>query len=162
MVVDIGKTNTHLIFLQGQIVQEVVTLEEGSNKMLLEIQKKLNIPYKDIVFLKERHEELHNEARLGAKVLDEYVKDFNQKLSKNITMHILEFEKKFNTEIQNMLITGAEAPARLQKSIHEEFDAEIKVDFISEEFFDSFEAENFLEKDIKRYAQCFGLAKRVK
>lgn len=162
LIVNVTKTNTYLIFTFGQIIQEVTVLDMGDNKITEDIEKKLNIPFKDVSHLRERHEELHNEARMGAKVLDEFVNDFNKSLSKAISLSILAFEKEFNTEIKSLTLVGADASSRIVKSIHEEFDAELLVEFISEKYFDSFIADNFLESDIRRFAQCFGLAKRVK
>jgi hypothetical protein len=44
----------------------------------------------------------------------------------------------------------------------DEFDAELKVDFVNEENFGQFVADNFSLDELKRYTQCFGLALRNK
>jgi Tfp pilus assembly PilM family ATPase len=105
---------------------------------------------------------LTEEARLGGQILDEYVKDFNKTLSKAITLYILEFEKAMAVEVKDLIITGGEASAKLLKNIHEEFDAELNIEFVGEKNFDQFTAEGFLEEDVKKYSVNFGLAKRVK
>jgi hypothetical protein len=102
------------------------------------------------------------EGRMGGQILDEYVKDFNKTLSKTIALYILEFEKRFDIEVKELIITGGEASSKLVKNIHEEFDAELNVEFVGEKYFDQFVAENFLEDDVKRFAINFGLAKRVR
>lgn len=162
LILQVGKNNSLLIFTHGQIIQEVITLELGDNKINNAIVKSLNLPFPDVLHLRANHDTLHEEARLGGQILDEYVKDFNKTLSKTIALHILEFEKKFAIEIKELIICGSDASSKLKKNIHEEFDAELSVEFVSEKYFDQFTAENFLETDVKKYATCFGLAKRFK
>lgn len=162
LIVHVAENYSLLIFTKGQIIQEVVSLEIGNNTINDAIVKGLSIPYPDVLNLRESHEVLHEEGRLGGRILDEYVKDFNKSLSKVIALHILEFENKFSTEIKELIISGSSASPKLNRNIHEEFDAELDVNFVSEKYFDQFQAENFLEKDVKSYAQNFGLAKRVK
>ncbi len=162
LIVSVGKVNSYLIFTNGQIIQQVEALEMGDNKINNAIEKALQIKFSDIITLRENHEMLKDEARLGGQILDEYVKEFNRTLSKTIALHILEFEKRFDVEVKELIIAGSDASKNLKKNIHDEFDAELSVEFVDEKYFDQFSAENFLESDVKKYSTCFGLAKRVK
>jgi Tfp pilus assembly PilM family ATPase len=162
LIVHVGKNSTFLIFTHGQIIQSVENLEMGDNKVTDAIEKALKIPFKDVLFLRSGHTTLSEEGRLGGQILDEYVKDFNKTLSKSIALHILEFEKRFKVEIKELIISGSDASAKLKKNIHEEFDAELSVDFVGEKHLDQFVAENFLENDVKKYSINFGLSRRVK
>lgn len=162
LIVHVGKTSTYLIFTYGQIIQSVEVLEMGDNKINNAIEKALQLPFKDILMLRQYHGVLTEEARLGGQVLDEYVKDFNKTLSKAIALHILEFEKMMVVEVKELIITGSDASSKLVKNIHEEFDAELNVEFVGEKYFDRFIAEDFVEEDVKKYSENFGLAKRVK
>lgn len=162
LIVHVGKTSTYLVFTHGQIIQAVEVLEVGDNRINNAIEKALHLPFKDILLLREYHHVLTEEARLGGQILDEYVKDFNKTLSKAVALHILEFEKSMGVEVKELLISGGDASPKLAKNIHEEFDAELNVEFVGEKFFDHFIAENFIEDDVKKYSINFGLAKRVK
>lgn len=162
LIVHVGKSSTYLIFTHGQIIQSVEVLDMGDIKINNAIEKALNLSFKEILFLREHHNVLSEEVRLGGQILDEYVKDFNKTLSKAIALHILEFEKMMGVEVKDLIITGADASSKLKKNIHEEFDAELNVDFVGEKDFDQFIAENFLAEEVKKYSVNFGLAKRVK
>lgn len=162
LIVHVGKNNTYLIFTHGQIIQSVENLEMGDNKISNAIAKALQIPFADILLLRNGHNTLSEEGRLGGQILDEYVKDFNKTLSKSIALHILEFEKMMGVEVKELIISGSDASPKLAKNIHEEFDAELNVEFIGEKHFDQFIAENFVEEDVQKYAINLGLAKRVK
>jgi len=162
LIVHVGKDSTYLVFTHGQIIQNVEVLEMGDNKINNAIEKALQLPFRDILVLRQYHGILTEEARLGGQVLDEYVKDFNKALSKAIALHILEFEKMIGVEVKDLIITGSDASSKLVKNIHEEFDAELNVEFVGEKYFDQFVAENFMEDDVKKYSVNFGLAKRVK
>lgn len=161
LIVQLGKNNTYLIFTQGQIIQSVERLDMGDNKINNAIEKTLNLSFPDIMLLREHHVTLLEEGRLGGQILDEYVKDFNKTLSKSIALYILEFEKRFGIEVKELIICGSDASPKLVKNIHEEFDAELNVEFVGEKHFDQFIAENFIESDVRKYAINFGLAKRL-
>lgn len=162
LILQVGKLNTFMIFLDGQIIQDVRLIEVGENEINKIIQKDLNLGFIDVEVLKNNFIKLQENNRLGAKVMDEYLKDFNQKIAKAVTMHILEFEKKQGIELKEILIVGSQSTRKIKKIISDEFDAELKVDHVTEENFNEFTAENFLLEDLKRYAQCFGLALRNK
>ncbi len=162
LIVQIGRLNTFLIFLQGQIIQDVKLLEFGQNEINQNLIKNLDLSFEQSEALKDSLDKLKDFNRLGAKIMDEYVKELNQKLSKAITLHIMEYEKKQNMEIQEILISGNELFSKMKKILQEEFDAELVVNFVSEENFKEFVAENFTLNELKRYTQCFGLALRNK
>ncbi len=162
LVVQVGRLNTFIIFLEGQIVQDVKLVELGQNEINKEIIKNLNLSFEQVEILKENFSKLKDGNRLGANIVEEYLKEFDQKLAKIISAHIIEYEKKQNVEIQEVIISGKLTSNKLKKVLHDEFDAELKVDFVTEENFREFVAENFLLDELKRYAQCFGLALRNK
>lgn len=162
LVLQVGRLNTFLIFLQGQIIQDVKLLDFGHNEINQNMIKNLDLSFEQTEDLKEGLDKLKEKNRLGSKIVDEYVKEFNQKLAKAATLHILEYEKKQDVEIQEILILGNELLFKIRKIFQDEFDAELKVDFISEENFKEFVAENFTLNELKRYTQCFGLALRNK
>ena len=162
LIIQVGRLNTFLIFLQGQIIQDVKLLEFGHNEINQDIIKNLSLTFDQTETLKDNLDKLKEANRLGAKILDEYVKEFNQKLAKAVTLHIMEYEKKQDVEIQEILISGNELMSKMRKIIQDEFDAELKVNFVSEENFKEFVAENFTLNELKRYTQCFGLALRSK
>jgi Tfp pilus assembly PilM family ATPase len=160
LIVQVGRINTFCIFLQGQVIQDVRLIEVGQNDINKSIAKDLGLSFAQGETLKNNLGKLKDNNRMGAQVVDEYVKDFDQKIGKTIVLHILEFEKKQNIEIQEVVISGNVISNRLKKFLQDEFDAELKVDFVNEENFSDFVAENFLLEELKRYAQCFGLALR--
>lgn len=162
LIIQMGRLNTFLIFLEGQIIQDINLLELGENEINKNIMKDLGLKFEDIEILKQNFGKLLDSNRMGAKVMDEYIKDFYQKLAKGITLHILDFEKKQNVEVGQVIISGSVVSNKIKKIITEEFDAELKVDFVNEENFNEFTADNFLLEELKRYAQCFGLALRNK
>jgi Tfp pilus assembly PilM family ATPase len=162
LIVQIGRLNSFLIFLEGQIIQEVKMLDLGENQINQKVLKDLNIAFKDTELLKKSVEKLEDNGRMGAKVMDEYIKDLNTKIAKAISLHILEYEKKMTVEIKEVTISGTVVSNKIRKTILDEFDAELKVDFVNEENFGQFVADNFSLDELKRYTQCFGLALRNK
>lgn len=162
LILQVGKLNSFLIFVEGQIVQDVKLLELGENQINKNISKDLNINFKDVEILKTNFTKLEDANRMGAKVVGEYIRDFDQQLAKAVSLHILEYEKKQNVELKELVISGSIISTKIKKIILDEFDAELKVDFINEESFKDFHADNFRLEELKRYAQCFGLALRNK
>jgi Tfp pilus assembly PilM family ATPase len=160
LILQVGRTNTFLIFVEGQIIQDVKLIEMGENEINKNISKDLELQFTQVETLKENIGRLQDANRLGAKIIDEYLKDFNQKLAKAVSLYILEYEKKQNVEIKEVIISGSKSTNKIKKVISDEFDAELKVDFVNENNFGEFIAENFLLDELKRYAQCFGLALR--
>jgi len=162
LIVQVGRINTFLIFLEGQIIQDIKSIEMGQNDLNKEMNKNLGLSFDQAEILKENFGKLKDSNRMGANILDEFLKEFDQKLAKAITLHILEYEKNQNTEIKEVILSGSIISTKLKKVLHDEFDAELKIDYVTEENFKEFVAENFLLNELKRYAQCFGLALRNK
>lgn len=162
LIIQLNRTNTLLIFTNGQIVQDVSLLEIGENEIIKNIMRDLSLKFEEVETLKNNFTTLLDANRLGAKVMDEYIKEFDQKIAKAVSLHIMEFEKKQNTEVEEVVISGGTVSGRIKKIISDEFDAELRVDFVNEENFANFQAENFTLEELKRYAQCFGLALRAK
>lgn len=162
IILQVGRLNSFVIITEGQIIQDVKTIEMGQNDINKKIISDLQLNFNQAEKLKENLSVLKDNNRMGAKIVDQYVKDFEEKLTKAVVMHILEYEKKQNKEIQEVVISGLVQSARMKKVFLEEFDAELKVDFVNEENFGEFSAENFSLEELKRYAQCFGLALRNK
>lgn len=162
MIVQICRTNTYLIFLEGQIIQDIKQFDFGANEIHDKMKKDLGLKYSEVEMLQKSYMKLVENGRMSTKILDEYIKDLTKKIAKNISMNIVEYEKKNNLEIKEVIISGTEITNKIKKAITDEFDAELKVDFVSEKSFGEFVAENFELSELKRYAQCFGLALRRK
>lgn len=162
MILQIGRTMSYLIFLEGQIVQDVKILEMGENDINKVIMKDLGLTFDQVEVLKNNYGKLQDNNRLGANVMSEYFKELDQKLAKAVSLSIMEYERNHNVEVKQIMICGTTIATKIRKIITEEFDSELKVDFVKEENFGDFTAENFLLEDLKRYAQCFGLAMRGK
>jgi len=162
LIVQVGQTSSYLIFLEGQIIQDVRLIELGANEIHKNISKDLGLSFQDIDTLIKSIDKLQDTGRMGAKILEEYRKDLAKTMAKNITMNILEYEKKQSLEVKEVIISGVEITDKIKKAIIDEFDAELKVDFVNESSFGQFVAENFSLSELKRYAQCFGLALRNK
>ncbi len=162
LILQIGKSSTSLIFLNGQIIQDVKKLEMGENDINKEIVLDLGLKFSEIEILKKSLSKLEDAGRVGYKILEQYVKKLNAKIAKSISLNILEYEKKQDQEIKDLIISGVYPSTKIKKAIIDEFDAELKVDFINEENLGNFEAESFDIQELKRYAQCFGLALRNK
>ncbi len=162
LIVQVGRLSTTLIFLEGQIIQDIKSIEMGQNDLNKEMIKNLSLTFDQAEILKDNFSKLKDSNRLGANIIEEYLKEFDQKLAKAISLHILEYEKKQSSEIKEVIFSGNIISTKLKKVLHDEFDAELKVDFVTEENFKEFVAENFLLNELKRYAQCFGLALRNK
>lgn len=160
LILQVGRLNSFLIFVEGQIIQDVKLLELGQNEINKNIVKELGLNFEQIETLKNGFSKLKDNNRMGAKIIDQYIKDFEEKVAKAVSLHILEYEKKQNVEIDEVIISGNVLSTKLRKILQEEFDAELKVDYVNEENFKEFVAENFLLDELKRYAQCFGLALR--
>jgi Tfp pilus assembly PilM family ATPase len=159
-ILQVGRLNSMLIFLEGQIVQDVKLIELGSNSINKELIKSLGLNFQQAETLKANVGKLKDANRMGANIMDEYLKDFSQKMLKTVTGYIMEYEKKRSVEIQEVMISGESYSNKLKKMISDDFDAELEVDFINEQNFDEFVAENFSLDELKRFAQCFGLALR--
>lgn len=162
LIVQIDRTNSFLIFLEGQIIQDIKQFDFGANQINDNIKKDLGISFKDVEILQKSYIKLIENGRSGTKVIDEYVKELTKKIAKNISINILDYEKKQDLEIKEVIISGADITNKIKKAITDEFDAELKVDFVSDKSFGEFVADNFELTELKRYAQCFGLALRRK
>lgn len=162
LILQIGKLSTFLVFLKGQIIQDVKLLEFGLNDIVKNLSKNLDLDFGQAQFLIKNLGVLKDANRIGGKIVDEYVKEFEEKIAKGVSLHILEYEKRQNVEIQEVVVSGDLPTVRIKNILQEEFDAELKVEFVTEENFKDFSAENFSLEELKRYAQCFGLALRSK
>jgi Tfp pilus assembly PilM family ATPase len=162
LILQVGKINSYLIFLDGQIIQDIRLLDMGENDINKVLMTDIGLTFAQAELLKNNYTKLIDFNRLGGKVMSEYVKDFDQKIAKAVTLHILEFEKKLNAEVKEVIISGSTLSSKLKQIITTEFDAELEVDFVNEESFGDFVAENFSLEELKRFAQCFGLALRTK
>lgn len=162
IIIQIERTSSFAIFLEGQIIQDVKMLDFGVNDIHQSLEKDYGIMFNDAEMLRSSFDLLKETGKMSTKVFEEYFKMNNKKISKVISAHILDYEKKHSLEVKEIVISGLDSGLGLKKSILEEFDAELKVDFLNEASFDMFVAENFSLDELKRYAQCFGLAKREK
>jgi hypothetical protein len=120
----------------------------------------LQINFADAELLKNNILKLENNRRDGAPIIAQYIKDLDTNLSKSLTMYLLEYEKAQGVEVKEVIICGDYVSKKIKKVIEEEFYNNLKVDFVNEGNFGSYDAENFTLDELKRYAQCFGLAKR--
>jgi len=162
LIVQIERVSSYLIFLEGQIIQDVRLLDFGANDINKNMQKDLGLTFSQIETLKNSYGRLQDNGRMGVKIIDEYTKELTKKIAKNISMQILDYEKKQTLEIKEVVISGIEISSKIKKAIVDEFDAELKVDFINERNFGNYVSDNFSLDELKRYAQCFGLAQRRK
>lgn len=160
LIVQIGRVSSYLIFLEGQIIQDVKLLEYGTNDINKSIMKDMELTFSQVETLKNSFLKLQEEGKGSAKILDQYNKDLIKKIAKNISLQILDYEKRQDLEIKEVIISGMDLGNKIKKAITDEFDAELSVNFISENNFGNFVAENFSLDELKRYAQCFGLAQR--
>lgn len=160
LIVQVGRLNTFLIFIEGQIIQDVKLLELGENHINNKIISDLKLSFEQVEKLKDNYSRLYEGNRLGAKVMDEYFKDFNEKLASAISLQILEYEKKQSVEIKEVMISGSPLTKKVKKILSSEFDAELVVNDVSEQNFGEFVADGFTLDQLKRFAQCFGLALR--
>jgi Tfp pilus assembly PilM family ATPase len=162
LVIQIGRINTFLIFTDGQIIQDVKLLDVGENDLNRDIGKEMDLKFGDVELLKNNFTSLLDNNRMGGQVVDEYVKLHDKKIADAVSLHILDYEKKMGVEVKEILISGSPVSSKIKKILADEFDSELPVDFVSEENFGDFVAENFTLDELKRYAQCFGLALRAK
>jgi hypothetical protein len=140
----------------------VKLLDVGENDLNRDIGKEMDLKFGDVELLKNNFTSLLDNNRMGGQVVDEYVKLHDKKIADAVSLHILDYEKKMGVEVKEILISGSPVSSKIKKILADEFDSELPVDFVSEENFGDFVAENFTLDELKRYAQCFGLALRAK
>ncbi len=162
VIIFVNNFYTLLIILHGQIIHDEKILEKGSYEIIDKISKDNDIDVSETYKLVENFEKIKSENRPSHGIIEKYIDNFTRELAKVLSIAIFSFEKKYTLEVKELILAGFGANNFLVKHLQSEFDKSTEISLIGEDNLLRYNAENFKAEDLKRYAQCFGLALKTK